>query len=203
MKHARGCSAGWLCVVVVIAILLNFLVWTWEPDAWFGNPTVATTLWITLRTGVALASVFIILDIALFHRVSSIYAPVIKSKKILSSPTRFHFLRAIFLVLVALTATVGTLVTGYWVLIQLEVLAVANQGKLIAYCISQVILIGGFIVPLWIRSFQSIGALMRLQAAKRLVGLGGSMPDMQDVPRRREEPQRERSGHELIREEPK
>ena len=35
---------------------------------------------------------------------------------------------------------------------------------------------------------EAIKTFVRVQAAKRLASLGGSMPDMRDVPRRREEP---------------
>lgn len=35
---------------------------------------------------------------------------------------------------------------------------------------------------------EAIRTFVRVQAAKRLAALGGSTPDMQDVPRRREEP---------------
>lgn len=33
---------------------------------------------------------------------------------------------------------------------------------------------------------EAIKVFIRVQAAKRLVALGGSMPDMEDIPRRRE-----------------
>jgi len=35
---------------------------------------------------------------------------------------------------------------------------------------------------------EAIKTFVRVQAAKRLAALGGSMPEMKDVPRRREEP---------------
>jgi Arc/MetJ family transcription regulator len=35
---------------------------------------------------------------------------------------------------------------------------------------------------------EAIKTFVRVQAAKRLAALGGSMPEMADVPRRREEP---------------
>jgi len=35
---------------------------------------------------------------------------------------------------------------------------------------------------------EAIKTFVRVQAAKRLAALGGSMPEMRDVPRRREEP---------------
>jgi Arc/MetJ family transcription regulator len=35
---------------------------------------------------------------------------------------------------------------------------------------------------------EAMKTFVRVQAAKRLVALGGSMPEIQDVPRRREEP---------------
>lgn len=35
---------------------------------------------------------------------------------------------------------------------------------------------------------EAIRTFVRVQAAKRLAALGGAMPDMQDVKRRREEP---------------
>ncbi|MDR3368171.1 type II toxin-antitoxin system VapB family antitoxin [Rhodoferax sp.] len=35
---------------------------------------------------------------------------------------------------------------------------------------------------------EAIKTFVRVQAAKRLVALGGAMPEMSDVPRRREEP---------------
>jgi len=35
---------------------------------------------------------------------------------------------------------------------------------------------------------EAMKTFVRIQAAKRLAVLGGSMPDMQDVPRRREKP---------------
>lgn len=35
---------------------------------------------------------------------------------------------------------------------------------------------------------EAVKTYVRVQAAKRLVALGGSMPDMPDVPRRRTEP---------------
>ncbi len=35
---------------------------------------------------------------------------------------------------------------------------------------------------------EAIKTFVRVQAAKRLAALGGTMPDIQDVPRRREEP---------------
>ena len=35
---------------------------------------------------------------------------------------------------------------------------------------------------------EAIHTFVRVQAAKRLMALGGSVPDMPDVPRRREEP---------------
>lgn len=36
---------------------------------------------------------------------------------------------------------------------------------------------------------EAVKVFVRVQAAKRLAALGGGMPDMQDIPRRREEPQ--------------
>ncbi|KJK24379.1 type II toxin-antitoxin system VapB family antitoxin [Burkholderiaceae bacterium 16] len=36
---------------------------------------------------------------------------------------------------------------------------------------------------------EAIKTFVRVQAAKRLAALGGTAPDMQDVPRRRTEPQ--------------
>jgi Arc/MetJ family transcription regulator len=36
---------------------------------------------------------------------------------------------------------------------------------------------------------EAIKTFVRVQAAKRLAALGGAAPDMQDVPRRRTEPQ--------------
>ncbi|ODV43944.1 antitoxin of toxin-antitoxin stability system [Cupriavidus sp. UYMMa02A] len=36
---------------------------------------------------------------------------------------------------------------------------------------------------------EAIKTFVRVQAAKRLAALGGSAPDMQDVPRRRTEPE--------------
>jgi hypothetical protein len=35
---------------------------------------------------------------------------------------------------------------------------------------------------------EAIKTFVRVQASKRLAALGGTMPDMQDVPRRRSEP---------------
>lgn len=35
---------------------------------------------------------------------------------------------------------------------------------------------------------EAIKTFVRVQAAKRLAALGGTMPEIQDVPRRREEP---------------
>ncbi len=35
---------------------------------------------------------------------------------------------------------------------------------------------------------EAIKTFVRVQAAKRLAALGGAMPEIQDVPRRREEP---------------
>ncbi|MEQ1602507.1 MAG: type II toxin-antitoxin system VapB family antitoxin [Methylophilaceae bacterium] len=35
---------------------------------------------------------------------------------------------------------------------------------------------------------EAIKTFVRIQAAKRLAALGGTMPEIQDVPRRREEP---------------
>lgn len=35
---------------------------------------------------------------------------------------------------------------------------------------------------------EAIKTFVRVQAAKRLAALGGNMPEIQDVPRRREEP---------------
>ncbi|MBU2714176.1 type II toxin-antitoxin system VapB family antitoxin [Zooshikella harenae] len=35
---------------------------------------------------------------------------------------------------------------------------------------------------------EAIKTFVRVQAAKRLAALGGTVPDMQDIPRRREEP---------------
>ena len=35
---------------------------------------------------------------------------------------------------------------------------------------------------------EAIKTFVRVQAAKRLAALGGAMPEMRDVPRRREEP---------------
>ncbi|MFT4246914.1 MAG: type II toxin-antitoxin system VapB family antitoxin [Pseudomonas sp.] len=37
---------------------------------------------------------------------------------------------------------------------------------------------------------EAIRTFVRVQAAKRLAALGGSVPDMADIPRRREEPAR-------------
>ncbi|MCL2656353.1 MAG: type II toxin-antitoxin system VapB family antitoxin [Betaproteobacteria bacterium] len=37
---------------------------------------------------------------------------------------------------------------------------------------------------------EAIKTFVRVQAAKRLAALGGSMPEMQDIPRRREDAQR-------------